>query len=86
MNFFTFHRNIQLRLVLQFITTFASSAVIPFLAIFFSDQVGAFSTGLMYIGVILSGITGALIGGRRSDQFGRKRIILLSESMTALVT
>jgi MFS transporter, DHA1 family, multidrug resistance protein B len=81
MNFFSFHRNIQLRLVLQFITTFASSAVIPFLAIFFSDQVGAFSTGLMYIGVILSGITGALIGGRRSDQFGRKRIILLSESM-----
>ncbi|ANC79087.1 hypothetical protein ABE65_020680 [Fictibacillus phosphorivorans] len=81
MNFFSFHRNIQLRLVLQFITTFASSTVIPFLAIFFSNQVGVFSTGLMYIGVILSGITGALIGGRRSDQFGRKRVILLSESM-----
>ncbi|WP_130292868.1 hypothetical protein [Fictibacillus sp. BK138] len=71
MNYFSFHRNIQLRLALQFFTTLASSAVIPFLAIFFSNEVGEFATGLMYIGVILSGITGALLGGRRADQRGR---------------
>lgn len=84
MNFFKFHRNIQLRLLLQFFTTFASSAVIPFLAIFFSDQVGEFATGLMYIGVILSGITGALLGGRRADRIGRKNTILLCEGMIGI--
>lgn len=84
MNYFSFHRNIQLRLALQFFTTLASSTVIPFLAIFFSNQVGEFTTGLMYTGVILSGITGALIGGRRSDHSGRKSTILLSEGMIGL--
>lgn len=84
MNFFKFHRNIQLRLLLQFFTTFASSAVIPFLAIFFSNQVGEFATGLMYIGVILSGITGALLGGRRADRIGRKNTILLCEGMIGI--
>jgi MFS transporter, DHA1 family, multidrug resistance protein B len=81
MNYFSFHRNIQLRLALQFITTLVTSAVIPFLAIFFSSQVGEFTTGLMYIGVILSGITGALLGGRRTDLIGRKSTILLCEGM-----
>jgi MFS transporter, DHA1 family, multidrug resistance protein B len=84
MNYFTFHRNIQLRLALQFFTTIASSAVIPFLAIFFSNQVGEFTTGLMYIGVILSGITGALLGGRRADRRGRKSTILLCEGIIGL--
>lgn len=84
MNYFTFHRNIQLRLALQFFTTLASSAVIPFLAIFFSNQVGEFATGLMYIGVILSGITGALLGGRRADRIGRKNTILLCEGMIGI--
>ncbi|WP_064092980.1 MFS transporter [Rossellomorea aquimaris] len=81
MNFLSFHRNIQLRLTLHFFTTLATSAVIPFLAIFFSNQVGEVATGLMYIGVILSGITGALAGGRRTDRVGRKKTILLSEGM-----
>ncbi|MEI5908760.1 MFS transporter [Bacillus spongiae] len=81
MNFFSFHPNIQLRLALQFFTTFATSAVVPYLVIFFSTQVGAVVTGLMYIGVILSGIAGALIGGRRTDRVGRKRTILLCEGM-----
>ncbi|WP_226536885.1 MFS transporter [Fictibacillus halophilus] len=84
MNYFSFHRNIQLRLALQFFTTLASSAVIPFLAIFFSSKVGEFATGLMYIGVILSGITGALLGGRRADQRGRKDTILLCEGMIGI--
>ncbi|MFE1242595.1 MFS transporter [Fictibacillus sp. NPDC058756] len=84
MSYFTFHRNIQLRLALQFFTTLASSAVIPFLAIFFSNQVGEFATGLMYIGVILSGITGALLGGRRADRIGRKNTILLCEGMIGI--
>lgn len=84
MDYFTFHRNIQLRLALQFFTTLASSAVIPFLAIFFSNQVGEFATGLMYIGVILSGITGALLGGRRADRIGRKNTILLCEGMIGI--
>jgi MFS transporter, DHA1 family, multidrug resistance protein B len=84
MIYFSFHRNIQLRLALQFLTTLASSAVIPFLAIFFSNQVGEFATGLMYIGVILSGITGALLGGRRADRIGRKNTILLCEGMIGI--
>jgi MFS transporter, DHA1 family, multidrug resistance protein B len=84
MNYFSFHRNIQLRLALQFFTTLASSAVIPFLAIFFSNEVGEFATGLMYIGVILSGITGALLGGRRADQRGRKNTILICEGMIGI--
>jgi MFS transporter, DHA1 family, multidrug resistance protein B len=84
MIYFSFHRNIQLRLALQFLTTLASSAVIPFLAIFFSNQVGEFATGLMYIGVILSGITGALLGGRRTDRIGRKNTILLCEGMIGI--
>jgi DHA1 family multidrug resistance protein B-like MFS transporter len=84
MNYFSLHRNIQLRLALQFFTTFASSTVFPFLAIFFLNQVGEVATGSMYIGVIISGIFGALYGGRRTDRIGRKNTILLCESMVAL--
>lgn len=81
MNFFKFNRTIQIRLILQFLTGLATMAVIPYLAIYFDQQVGKVLTGTMFIIVIISGIIGGLYGGHLSDQIGRKKILVISEAI-----
>lgn len=81
MNFFKFNRTIQIRLVLQFLTGLAAMAVMPYLAIYFDEQVGKVATGIMFILVIITGIIGGLIGGHWSDLIGRKKILVVSEGI-----
>ncbi|MFF2796629.1 hypothetical protein [Lysinibacillus xylanilyticus] len=40
------HPNIKLRLVMQFLGSLISMAVIPFLAIYFTQKIGATKTGI----------------------------------------
>jgi len=73
------HRSIKIRLYLQFVTTMATMAIMPFIAIYFSQLVGATITGVLVMLVISSGIVGGFLGGYMSDQIGRKKLLVLSE-------
>jgi len=73
------HPNVKLRLAMQFIGSLMSMAVIPFLAIYFSQKIGATQTGIILITIVISGVIGGLIGGHISDRIGRKKIMMYAE-------
>ncbi|WP_153462150.1 MFS transporter [Sediminibacillus terrae] len=81
MNLFTFSRTIQIRLVLQFITTTANAAVTPYLVVFFSSMLGTVVTGFMFLSVMAANIAGSFTGGYVSDKKGRKPVIVCSEAI-----
>ncbi|WP_430787745.1 MFS transporter [Virgibacillus flavescens] len=73
------HNSIKIRIYLQFATNLASMMIFPFIAVYFSQQVGAAITGVLIVLVICSGIVGGFLGGYWSDQFGRRKLLILSE-------
>ncbi|WIY63385.1 MFS transporter [Bacillus arachidis] len=73
------HPNIKLRLAMQFLGSLISMAVIPFLAIYFSQKIGAIETGIILIIIVISGVIGGFIGGHVSDKIGRRKIMIYSE-------
>ncbi|PJO44625.1 MFS transporter [Lysinibacillus xylanilyticus] len=73
------HPNIKLRLVMQFLGSLISMAVIPFLAIYFTQKIGATKTGIILILIVISGVIGGFIGGHISDKIGRKKIMIYAE-------
>ncbi len=79
MSFNKFHPTIRIRLLLLFITSLATMAVIPYLIIYLSQQVGTLITGILFLFVMLANVIGSLIGGFISDRIGRKKVILSAE-------
>ncbi|MFJ6208840.1 MFS transporter [Lysinibacillus sp. NPDC092081] len=73
------HPNIKLRLAMQFLGSLISMAVIPFLAIYFTQKIGATKTGIILILIVISGVIGGFIGGHISDKIGRKKIMIYAE-------
>lgn len=84
MKFKELHKNIKIRVAVQFISTLASMMVIPYLPIYFSKLVGEAATGIMFMIVIVSGVVGGIIGGFYSDKIGRKKLMILSETVISL--
>lgn len=73
------HPNIKLRLAMQFLGSLISMAVIPFLAIYFAQKIGATETGITLIIIVISGVIGGFMGGHISDKIGRRKIMIYSE-------
>ncbi|MFJ7730784.1 MFS transporter [Lysinibacillus sp. NPDC097231] len=73
------HPNVKLRLAMQFLGSLISMAVIPFLAIYFTQKIGATKTGIILIIIVISGVIGGFIGGHVSDKIGRKKIMIYAE-------
>jgi MFS transporter, DHA1 family, multidrug resistance protein B len=73
------HPNIKLRLGMQFLGGLVSMAVIPFLAIYFAQKIGAAETGIILILIVISGVVGGFIGGHVSVKIGRRNIMIYSE-------
>ncbi|SET64981.1 MFS transporter, DHA1 family, multidrug resistance protein B [Oceanobacillus limi] len=84
MRMFQFHPVIRIRMILQFITTLATMSVLPFLIIFFSEQLGTFITGFLFICVMGANILGSFVGGYISDRIGRKKVIVLGEFIVCI--
>jgi MFS transporter, DHA1 family, multidrug resistance protein B len=64
---------------MQFLGGLVSMAVIPFLAIYFAQKIGAAETGVILILIVISGVIGGFIGGHVSDKIGRRNIMIYSE-------
>ncbi|MCA1060119.1 MFS transporter [Rossellomorea aquimaris] len=73
------HPNLKLRLAMQFIGGLVSMAVIPFMAIYFAQKIGATQTGVILVLIVISGIIGGFIGGHISDKVGRRKIMIYAE-------
>ncbi|KYG29576.1 MFS transporter [Alkalihalobacillus trypoxylicola] len=79
-----FHPTIRIRLFLQFISSLSTMAVLPYLIIYFSGQLGNMITGILFICVMFSNVLGSILGGYVSDRIGRKKIIVLAELFIVL--
>ncbi|KUP09342.1 MFS transporter [Bacillus coahuilensis m2-6] len=79
MKFRDFHRNIKIRILESFLSSSVGSMIFPFMAIYLSYHFGAKLTGILLLVNVFIGIGVTFIGGYFSDQYGRKKIILLAE-------
>ena len=75
MNFRNLHINVKIRLVDVFINSLSTSMYLPFMAIYFSDQIGVKLTGFLMVAVVLISFGIGLYASYFSDLIGRKPII-----------
>jgi len=74
--FFKLDRNIQLRMVIMFITIAIGSSVGPNMTIYYVAYFGAGITGILLVFVQVAGFIAGLYGGHLADVWGRKRVML----------
>jgi MFS transporter, DHA1 family, multidrug resistance protein B len=78
-------QNLKVRLITSFINRAISSAVMPFMALFFAHHKGAVWAGLFLGFNVFVGFLGNFIGGYLSDRFRRKRILIITSALSALM-
>lgn len=79
-----FSRAIKIRIALRFLTTFSNTTVMPFVVLFFVNQIGAVKTTMLIVIIGVMGVAGGLLGGKLADSYGRKKFILIGEILTAI--
>lgn len=84
MQFLTFSKTIRIRMLLNFFSISTHTMVMPFTVVYFSNSIGSALTTTMIIIIGIISMIGYLIGGRATDYFGRKVIIILSEVVAGL--
>jgi len=77
-------QNLKVRLITSFFNRAISSAVLPFMALFFAQHKGAVWAGLFLGFNVFIGFLANLIGGYISDRFRRKTILLITSTLSAL--
>ena len=75
----TLHLNVRIRLINTFLTRLVSSAIYPFMAIYFSTHLGAGLAGLLLAGLVGTEFVAGLYGGGLADTWGRRRTLLTGE-------
>ncbi|MBK3495273.1 MFS transporter [Viridibacillus sp. YIM B01967] len=75
-------QNIKLRLVTSFFNRIAFNAILPFMALFFAQEVNkVFAGALLLLSVGINFLTN-LVGGYIADRFRRKKVLLLTTFTT----
>ena len=83
-DFFKLDRNIQLRIVMMFITVAIGSSVGPNMTIYYVGYFGAFLTGILLVLVQVAGFLAGLYGGHLADLWGRKRVMIAGIGLMTL--
>ncbi|WKA53069.1 MDR family MFS transporter [Planococcus shixiaomingii] len=78
-------QNIRVRLITSFFNRAVSMAVMPFMALFFAEEMGKVWAGVFLVGTVIISFIVNLIGGYISDRFPRKRVLLITSSLNALM-
>jgi MFS transporter, DHA1 family, multidrug resistance protein B len=76
-------QNIKVRLITSFFNRAVSSAVMPFMALFFAQERNKVWAGTFLILTVIIGFIVNLIGGYISDRFSRKRVLLITSWLNA---
>ncbi|MGG3519798.1 MFS transporter [Bacillus pseudomycoides] len=85
MNWKDFEQNIKVRLITSFFNRAVTSAVMPFMALFFAQEINKVWAGLFLISTVILSFFSSLIGGYISDRFQRKKVLLLTSSSSAVM-
>ncbi|MED0952882.1 MFS transporter, partial [Bacillus mobilis] len=85
MNWKEFEQNIKVRLITSFFNRAVTSAVMPFMALFFAQEINKVWAGLFLILTVILSFFSNLIGGYISDRFQRKKILLLTSFSSTLM-
>lgn len=78
-------QNIKVRLITSFFNRAVSSAVMPFMALFFAQEMNKIWAGLFLVFTVIISFFVNLIGGYISDRFPRKRVLVLTSSISAFL-
>lgn len=78
-------QNLRVRLITSFFNKAISSAVMPFMALFFAEHKGAVWAGLFLGMNVLISFISTLIGGYLSDLFRRKIILVITSATSSLM-
>ncbi len=78
-------RNIKVRLITSFFNRGVSSAVMPFMALFFAQEISKVWAGLFLVFTVIIGFFVNLVGGYISDRFRRKKVLVTTSSLSALL-
>ncbi len=84
MKFKELHHNIKIRLSVMFIFGIAQATTTPFMAIYFATHFGAQMTGVLLTMSIFASVISGFIGGHVADQMGRRKILIIVESVFLL--
>ncbi|PFA62974.1 MFS transporter [Bacillus sp. AFS015802] len=77
-------QNIKVRMITSFFNRAVSSAVMPFMALFFAQELNKIWAGVFLIGTVVIGFFVNLVGGYISDRFPRKKVLLTTSWLNAL--
>ncbi|KML05179.1 MDR family MFS transporter [Rossellomorea marisflavi] len=76
-------QNIKVRMIASFFNRAVSSAVMPFMALFFATEMSKVWAGMFLISTVIIGFIVNLIGGYVSDRFPRKGVLLVTSWLNA---
>lgn len=76
--------NLKIRLIGETLFNMLFWMYFPFLTIYFSDALGMVEAGIMMTAPSIISIFGGMIGGYITDQFGRRKIMLIGSFMQAV--
>ncbi len=77
-------QNIKVRLITSFFNRTVSSAVMPFMALFFAQELNKVFAGVFLLITVLISFFVNLVGGYISDRFRRKKVLVLTSSLSAI--
>ncbi|WP_088070151.1 MDR family MFS transporter [Gottfriedia luciferensis] len=78
-------QNIRVRLVTSFFNRAVSSAVMPFMALFFAQEMNKVWAGIFLVLTVFISFFVNLIGGYLSDRYPRKSMLVVTSSISALM-
>jgi MFS family permease len=78
-------QNIKVRLITSFFNRAVSSAVMPFMALFFAQEKNKVWAGTFLLIIVIIGFLVNLIGGYISDRFPRKKVLLVTSSLSSVM-
>lgn len=76
-------QNLKVRLVTSFFNRAVSSAVMPFMALFFAQEISKVWAGIFLLFTVIVSFFVNLIGGYISDRFPRKRVLVVTSFFSA---
>ncbi|WP_339184298.1 MFS transporter [Oceanobacillus sp. FSL W7-1293] len=71
-----FHVNIKIRMVVSFVSDIAEMSIFPFMAMYFSSNLGITWAGAILTLTTIASIVFGMYGGSFADRFGRKKVMV----------
>ena len=76
-------QNIKVRLLTSFFNRTVFSAIMPFMALFFAEEMGKVWAGTFLMLTVVVGFFINLVGGYISDRFKRKKVVVVTAALSA---